>query len=166
MALYRDRDTGDLKSQGTLRKENKNISFPRVWDDSVLDVLKVDEVLESDPPTDGIGKYQYPQQNGVTKNSDGKWVKAWEIVDMFADIEGVQTKSEQEAAYQKSVDDGAASINRDKRDTILKDTDWWAMPDSPTMTSEQTAYRQALRDLPSHSNWPHLEDNDWPTKPE
>ena len=26
-------------------------------------------------------------------------------------------------------------------------------------------YRQALRDLPSHSNWPNLETNDWPTKP-
>ncbi len=165
MALYRDRDTGDLKSQGTLRKENKNISFPKVWDNSTLDVLNVDEVLESDQPTDGIGKYQYPQQNGVTKNSDDKWVKAWEIVDMFADIEGGQTKSEQEAAYQKSVDDGAAAVNRENRDTILKDTDWWAMSDSPTMTSEQTAYRQALRDLPNHSNWPHLEDSDWPTKP-
>jgi len=33
------------------------------------------------------------------------------------------------------------------------------------MTSAQTTYRTALRDLPTHSNWPHLEDDDWPTKP-
>jgi len=33
------------------------------------------------------------------------------------------------------------------------------------MTAEQTAYRQALRDITSHANWPHLEDADWPTKP-
>ncbi len=165
MALYRDRDTGDLKSQGTLRKENKNISFPKVWNNSTLDVLNVDEVLESNPPTEGIGTYQYPQQNGATQNSDGNWEYAWEIVDMFADIEGGQTKEEQEAAYQTSVVESASAVNRANRDTILKDTDWWAMPDSPTMTSEQTAYRQALRDLPNHSNWPHLEDSDWPTKP-
>jgi|TARA_R100000426_G_scaffold54899_2_gene39458 hypothetical protein len=166
MTLYRDRDTGDLKSQDTLRKENKNISFPKIWDDNVLNVLKVDEVLESDPPTEGIGAYQYTKQNGVTKNSDGKWVKAWEIVDLFADIEGGQTKAEQEAVHQKSLDESAAATNREDRNAMLRDTDWWAMSDTPTMTSEQTAYRQALRDLPSHSNWPHLEDSDWPTKPE
>jgi len=28
-----------------------------------------------------------------------------------------------------------------------------------------TTYRQALRDLPTHENWPNLEDADWPTKP-
>jgi hypothetical protein len=28
-----------------------------------------------------------------------------------------------------------------------------------------TTYRQALRDLPSHTNWPNLADADWPTKP-
>lgn len=39
-------------------------------------------------------------------------------------------------------------IERDKR---LADTDWWALPDR-TMTPEQVAYRQALRDLPGISN--------------
>ena len=34
-----------------------------------------------------------------------------------------------------------------------------------TMTSAQTTYRQALRDITTHSNWPHLEEDDWPTKP-
>lgn len=165
MALYRDRTTGDLKSQGTLRKENTNISFPKVWDSNVLDTLNVDEVLQSDSPTEGIGQYQVVQPNGATQNSDGDWVQAWQIVDMFADIEGGQTKEEQETAYQNTLDTEAANNNRSIRSDILKETDWWAMPDSPTMSSEQTAYRQALRDLPDHSNWPHLEDSDWPTKP-
>jgi hypothetical protein len=34
-----------------------------------------------------------------------------------------------------------------------------------TMTAEQTAYRQALRDITSHANWPYLDEADWPTKP-
>ena len=47
------------------------------------------------------------------------------------------------------------------RNNLLSDTDWWAVSDR-TMTSEETAYRQALRDLPDHADWPNI---DWPTKP-
>ena len=54
---------------------------------------------------------------------------------------------------------------REERNRRLAETDWWALPDSPTMTDAQTTYRQALRDITTHSNWPHLEDSDWPTKP-
>ena len=59
-------------------------------------------------------------------------------------------------------------IERDKR---LSETDWWASSDI-TMTSDQTAYRKALRDLPASSS-PTLSNADrtgvgnvtWPTKP-
>jgi len=64
-----------------------------------------------------------------------------------------------------------AVVNQDKetmlrsyRNMLLVDTDWWASSDL-TMTAEQTAYRQALRDITSHANWPNLLDSDWPTKP-
>ena len=46
----------------------------------------------------------------------------------------------------------------------LAETDWTAMADV-TMADNMKTYRQALRDLPTHSNWPNLEDADWPTKP-
>ena len=68
-----------------------------------------------------------------------------QIVDMFADIEGGQTKAEQETAYQTSLDNNAAKNNRSKRDNLLQETDWWAVSDR-TMTSEQTTYRASLRD--------------------
>ena len=76
----------------------------------------------------------------------------------------VLTKAEQETAYQAELDNNAARRNRSDRNNLLAETDWWAVSDR-TMTSEQTTYRAALRDLPTHSNWPHLEDDDWPTKP-
>jgi len=28
-----------------------------------------------------------------------------------------------------------------------------------------TTYRQALRDITDHSNWPNLQEADWPVKP-
>jgi hypothetical protein len=54
---------------------------------------------------------------------------------------------------------------RKRRDTLLAETDHWAFPDTPDMTAEQIAYRQALRDIPDHVNWPHLSEDDWPSKP-
>ena len=52
---------------------------------------------------------------------------------------------------------------REQRDRLLAETDWWASSDR-TMTAEQTAYRQALRDLPATTTDP--ESPVWPVKPE
>lgn len=54
------------------------------------------------------------------------------------------------------------------RKILLKSCDWTQMPDSPLTDSKKTewrTYRQVLRDLPTHSNWPELADSDWPTPP-
>ena len=51
---------------------------------------------------------------------------------------------------------------RQERDRLIAETDWWATSDR-TMTAEQTAYRQALRDVPQ--NYTSLDDVVWPTKP-
>ena len=51
---------------------------------------------------------------------------------------------------------------RYKRDNLLAETDWWGTSDR-TMTAEQTAYRQALRDLPANTTDPA--NPTWPTKP-
>jgi hypothetical protein len=157
MTEYRDRTTGELKSQGQLRKENPNMSMPRVWNDNVHDALNVDPVLRAPQPTEGIGAYQTVRRNGVVQDSLGNWVEAWEIADMFSDTteDGVTTtKAEHEAAHQARLDSDAAERNRNERDRLIAETDWWASSDL-TMTAEQTAYRQALRDITTHANWPH-----------
>ena len=59
-----------------------------------------------------------------------------------------------------------------KRDALLLATDWWGASDQ-TMSDAQTAYRKALRDLPSSAS-PKLDSDDiycltnvtWPTKPQ
>jgi hypothetical protein len=60
---------------------------------------------------------------------------------------------------------------RVERDRLIAETDWWVLPDR-TPTSEQLAYRQALRDLPTTAA-PVLDPTNplgisgvtWPTKP-
>jgi len=159
MTEYRDRTTGEIKNQGELRRDNPNMSLPKIWNENVHDALNVDPVFAAPKPTEGIGTYQLVRRNGVIQDDAGNWAEAWEIVDMFSDnSEG--TKAEHEAAYQQVLDNQAADRNRRNRDLFLAETDWWATSDR-TMTDEQRNYRQALRDITSHANWPHLNDDDW-----
>ena len=51
---------------------------------------------------------------------------------------------------------------RAERDRLIAATDWWASSDL-TMTTDQTAYRQALRDITD--TYTSLDDVVWPTKP-
>ena len=48
------------------------------------------------------------------------------------------------------------------RNSKLAETDWWASSDL-TMTAEQTAYRQALRNITE--TYSSLDDVIWPVKP-
>jgi len=51
---------------------------------------------------------------------------------------------------------------RAERDRLIAATDWWALTDVP-MSAEQTAYRQALRDITA--SYQSLDTVVWPTKP-
>ena len=79
-------------------------------------------------------------------------------------ILSVMTPAEKESFGRPSEDEMAAT-SRSMRDAYLGMTDWWCVSDR-TPTQEQLDYRQALRDLPSHANWPYLEASDWPDRPE
>ena len=51
---------------------------------------------------------------------------------------------------------------RQYRNAMLQQTDFYALSDV-TMSDAMKTYRQALRDLPAHEDWPNV---DFPTKPE
>ena len=78
----------------------------------------------------------------------------------------------QKAAAQTARDNATAERNRIERNRRLAETDWMACSDV-TMTDAWKTYRQALRDITKHSNWPYLKspdpqgsgDNDWPVRP-
>ena len=55
--------------------------------------------------------------------------------------------------------------NRNKRNALLAETDWTQVADAPVDATAWATYRQALRDITSHANWPNLSDDDWPVKP-
>ena len=165
MSEYRNRTTGVVKTQGQWRQEFANMSLPRVWKAATLDALNLDPVLRS--PAATVGEYQVSVRDGVEQNANGDWVERYVARDMFQDTteDGVTTtKAEHEAAYQAGLDAATAERNRKTRDDKLAETDFYALTDV-TLTAEMTTYRQALRDITTHANWPNLNDDDWPTKP-
>ena len=69
----------------------------------------------------------------------------------------------EEAAWTAGQADRDMASLREERNQMLAETDWWVLPDR-TATDEQTAYRQALRDITD--TYSSLDTVVWPTKPE
>ena len=165
MGEYRHTTTGEVKTQGEWRGLNKHRSMPRTWNANVLEALSLDAVLAS--PAATVSQYQTSVRDGVEQDANGNWVEKYVARDMFADTteDGVTTtKAQHETAYQGGLDAKVAESNRTKRDGLLAATDYFALTDV-TMDAPMTTYRQALRDITSHADFPNLDDADWPTKP-
>ena len=76
--------------------------------------------------------------------------------------EYTQEEKDNIAAMQLTTDEKWVIV-RSQRDALLRECDWWALPDSPEMSDAQTAYRKALRDLPASKSSP--DDIVFPSKP-
>ena len=84
--------------------------------------------------------------------------------------------SDERAAVVTANNAIAAANNRARRDALLAESDWMVIKSqetSTTLNADWATYRQALRDIPTHSNWPNLEmadrdgsGGDWPSAPE
>jgi hypothetical protein len=153
--------TGKAISKKALIQANKHVSLPKEWSEAVYETLNIAPIQSVSAP-----KPSSPYKSvikGDPANVDGVWQETWSEVDTFSDTPE-KTKAEQEAEYQAELDSNAATRNRQRRDGLLNETDWWAVSDR-TMTDEQSSYRTSLRDITTHENWPHLTEDDWPIKP-
>ena len=133
-------------SLGLLRKDNPNTSFPKqpsVADMAAFNVYPVTETF----PTVGDGQHLVKVWTPTLVSGD--WVLAHEAVDL----------TDAEVAEATAV---LAANMREERNKRLAVTDWAAMPDSPTMSDAMTAYRAALRDVPTQSDFPTVT---WPPAP-
>ena len=137
-------------SVGQLRRDNPNTSFPKQIPDDMLASYGVMPVTFADAPSIDE-RTQTVDQEAEPSLVSGAWIVGW-------------TTSSKTAEETQAWDDGVASSNRSKRDGLLAETDYFALTDV-TMDAAMTTYRQALRDVTSHANFPNLDDADWPTKP-
>jgi len=137
-----------------LRKDNLDTSFPSRISDEILSSYGVFPVTFADMPSINI-RTQMAEQKNTPSLVESTWTVGWTII----------SKTANEIS---EYDSGVALFNRNNRDGLLSNSDWTQTLDAPLSDSVKAAwvtYRQALRDLPDHSNWPNLESGDWPTKP-
>ena len=138
-------------SVGQLRRDNPQTSFPKQIPSEMLEAYGVHSVTVTDIPSFDK-RTQKVTQSETPALVDGVWTLGWTTTSKTA---------EETATYDAQISDS----NRVKRNALLTETDFYALSDV-TMSAEMTTYRQALRDITSHANWPNLEEADWPTKPE
>jgi hypothetical protein len=165
-------------STGQLRRDNPNVSFPRNIPVEIMRrygmrPVTTEAMPDYDPLTQKVVTATTPTRNVVRLmteedatdpvtnevNADlvgtpiygNDWVLTRTVVDLTAD----------EIAEQDAM---TAEANRKKRNALIAETDYFALTDV-TMDAAMTSYRQALRDITTHSNWPNLADEDWPVKP-
>lgn len=139
-------------SIGKLRKENPNISFPRVISVETLAAHGVYSVTNASRPSYDARTQTVALSSAPTKvGSD--WTIGWVVSDKSA--EEIQT-----------YDDSAGKSVRQQRDKLLSECDWVVIMHTEKGTNIPLAwevYRQALRDITDQSGFPHSVD--WPTKP-
>ena len=132
---------------GQLRRDNPNVSFPKVIPEAMLADWDVYPVAVEDRPSYGNG--ETVDQNSAPTLSDGSWSVGW-------------TKRDK---TQDEIDNEAVSVRRE-RDELLKDSDWTQLPDSPLTSATKTewaTYRTSLRNVPDQTDFPT--SIIWPSAP-
>ena len=124
--------------------DNPNLSFRRPAPLDLLAEYDVYPVRQATEKPSYNSTTQYLESQTQPSLIDGEWVMGWNVVNYS--------------------DEKIAKFSRIKRNDLLRETDHYALSDR-TMTDEMRSYRQFLRDLPEHENWPNLTDDDWPVAP-
>ena len=120
-----------------------------------LSELNVTEwVLRGEPTTEAEFNEMFRKVTGADDN--GSAIESDDPADWGVTWAEVSAKKDELTAAEPM------KALRAERDRLIAQTDWWASSDL-TMTAEQTAYRQALRDITETAT--SLDDVVWPTKP-
>jgi len=133
-----------------LRQDNPSTSFPKPIPTSMLESYGVYAVTISSKPTFDE-RTQKVTQDALPALVNNEWVIGWSVSNKT---------SEEISDHNEQLEES----NREKRNYLISQTDYFALSDI-TMSAAMTTYRQALRDITTHANWPNLSESDWPVKP-
>ena len=121
---------------------------------------------DADSPTKMM---QFPTWNvstleELTSASEAQ-AQAESYIDRFEELSIDYISREDQAEEGKVLDlaSNSASV-RSIRNTKLAESDWMGLSDT-SISAAWVTYRQALRDITDHENFPVLEDSDWPVEP-
>ena len=127
-----------------------------------LSALNITEwTMTGEPTSKEEFNAQFKKVTGVDSNGTGI---------LSSDPKDFGTTWAKVSKKQKELTDAEPMVElRKQRDLLLAETDWMSLPDSPTMSDDMKAYRQALRDITKDAK-PTLKDGvlgnvTFPTKP-
>ena len=128
-----------------LRRDNTNISFPKVIPDEMLADYDVYPCARTDRPTyDPMTEQCFDA--GFEQDAEGNWAQGYSVEPL-----------EQEIA-ERNV--------RSRRDGLLQETDWIVSKSyeaGEPVPDAWVSYRQSLRDITAQEGFPYSVT--WPTKP-
>jgi hypothetical protein len=133
----------------SLKKDNLSVSFPSSISDELAASYNVFPVTTTPQPA-----YDYTTNLTVTPvNVSGAWIEQW--VSTPASVEEIETRTRNEE-----------SAVRMERDSLLLQSDWTQLPDSPLDADGKLAwalYRETLRLIPQQADFPW--NVQWPPQP-
>jgi hypothetical protein len=144
---YRNNTSGAVETRSEILAKYPNTSFPKPITNTTIESLGYTTILEGAQPT-LTAPYDSSVRDGIEQIS-GKWYTKYKKVTATGDD-------------KTNIDTSAANNQRYNRNKKLEETDYLALSDV-TMSDAWKTYRQALRDIPKASGWPH--SHTWPTKP-
>jgi hypothetical protein len=145
---------------GQLRKDNPNVSFPRQISEETLALYDVYPVTQASTP-DIDTTTQKAKLNDTPEQVNGAWIYNWVITD----------KTQEQLEKDRLL---ASSSIRNIRNKLLDDSDWIVTKSVEDNAQDSLGiqvpqvwldYRQALRDITKHANFPMLSESDWPVAP-
>lgn len=116
-----------------------------------LDMSSVPSNVRAVQWDNNSGEIEYTDRNNEPITSLPSW--ASDIATARKAIIDAEIAEEEAAAAYLLTDAGKAELIRNERDSRLKVTDWWVLPDR-TPSDAQLAYRQALRDITNQETFP------------
>ena len=154
--MFYNEKTKEIKNWNEIRSIHQGRIMPSSENIEIANDLGWSLITNPTPP-DVSSDLKTIKKGNLSKNKDGTHSYKWTEVNKFS-------KKADETAYLKSIEDGKKLGLREERNKRLSETDWTSASDL-TMSDDMKTYRQALRDITKHENWPNLEDSDWPTPP-
>jgi len=154
--MFYNEKTKEIKNWSEIRSMQEGRIMPSSENIEIANDLGWSLITNPTPP-EVSGDLKTIKKGSLSKNKDGTHSYKWTEVNKFS-------KKADETAYLKSIEDGKKLGLREERNKRLSETDWTSASDL-TMSDDMKTYRQALRDITKHKNWPNLENEDWPTLP-
>lgn len=127
---------------GDLRKDNPNVSFPRLVSDDILAQYGVFLVQQTNKPNFDE-KTQKVEETSPTY-TNGTWIQTWVVTNKSSD-----EIAEHQIYKSKQL--------RAMRNDLLSRSDWTQVADAPVDQQAWATYRQALRDLPDAPGFPDID---------